>query len=190
MSRTEQRNTTLPADKGVNSRKEFDLFFKTYYATFISFACRYCLNSEEARDIVQDVFICFWEQRANFNSLIAVKTFFYRSISNRALNYLKHEDVKNRYADGQQKKIQSEEFVIENVIREEVSSIIHAKIRELTPSEQKIIQLALQNKSNQEIAELLQISVPTVKTHKMHAYAKLRIELKELRFLILILIAA
>ena len=41
--------------------------------------------------------------------------------------------------------------------------------------------------SNQEIADLLSLSVPTVKTHKMHAYARLRAELEELRFLLLIL---
>lgn len=190
MSRTKQRNNALPADKGASSREEFDRFFKTHYATFISFACRYCLNEEEARDIVQDVFVSFWEQRANFPTCLAAKTFCYRSISNRVINYLKHEDVKARYANGELQKMQSEEFTIESVIREEVSAMLHAKIKELTPSEQKIILLTLQNKSNQEIAELLQISLPTVKSHKMHAYAKLRTELKELRFLLYSLLFA
>ncbi len=189
MNRIKQDNSTHPANKGVTSKKEFNLFFSKYYATFISFACRYCLNEEEARDIVQDVFISFWEQRTKFDSLLTIKAFFYRSISNRILNYLKHEDVKNRYASGQLQKMQSEEFIMDNVIQEEVSSIIHMKIKELTPSEQKIILLSLQNKSNQEIAELLQISVTTVKTHKMHAYAKLRVELKELRYLLIFLLA-
>lgn len=188
MKRIEQDNSTYPTNKGVTGKKEFDLFFLKYYATFVSFACRYCLNEEEARDIVQDVFVSFWEQRTRFDSLLAIKAFFYRSISNRVLNYLKHEDVKNRYAGGQLQKMQSEEFILENVIQEEVSSIIHMKIKELTPSEQKIILLSLQNKSNQEIADLLHVSVTTVKTHKMHAYAKLRVELKELRYLLVFLL--
>lgn len=83
--------------------------------------------------------------------------------------------------------MQSEEFIQENIIREEVSFMVRRKIKELTPREQEIIILSLQNKSNQEIADLLSISVPTVKTHKMHAYARLRAELEELRFLLLIL---
>lgn len=171
----------------VSSKKEFDLFFKKYYTLFLSFACRYRLDTEEARDIVQDVFIAFWEQHESFTSIVAIKAFFYRSISNRCLNYLKHEDVKDRYAESQIQVMQSEEFIQENIIREEVSFMVRRKIKELTPREQEIIILSLQNKSNQEIAELLSISVPTVKTHKMHAYARLRAELEELRFLLLIL---
>lgn len=171
----------------MKNKREFDLFFKKHYTLFLSFACRYRLDTEEARDIVQDVFISFWEQHENFSSIVAVKAFFYRSIANRCLNHLKHEDVKNRYAESQIQEMQSEEFIQENIIREEVSFIVRKKIKELTPREQEIIILSLQNKSNQEIADLLSLSVPTVKTHKMHAYARLRAELEELRFLLLIL---
>lgn len=173
--------------KGINSKREFDLFFKKYYTLFLSFACRYRLDAEEARDIVQDVFIAFWEQHENFPSIVTVKAFFYRSIANRCLNFLKHEDVKSRYAESQLQEMQSEEFIHENIIREEISFIVRKKIKQLTPREQEIIILSLQNKSNQEIADLLSLSVPTVKTHKMHAYARLRAELEELRFLLLIL---
>lgn len=183
---TESNTETIGALK-MNSKKEFDSFFKQYYTLFLSFACRYRLDVEEARDIVQDVFIAFWEQKENFSSVVAAKAFFYRSISNRCLNYLKHEDVKSRYAEHQIEAMQSEEFIQENIIREEVSFIVRRKIKELTPREQEIILLSLQNKTNQEIADLLSLSVPTVKTHKMHAYARLRSELEELRFLLVII---
>lgn len=173
--------------KIINTKKEFDLFFKKYYTLFFSFARRYLPDAEEARDIVQEVFISFWEQRENFTSLISIKAFFYRSISNRCLNYLKHEDVKNRYADSHVSEKESDEFIQESIIREEVSFIVRKKIKELTPREQEIIILSLQNKSNQEIADLLSLSITTVKTHKMHAYARLRNELEELRFLLLFL---
>jgi RNA polymerase sigma factor, sigma-70 family/RNA polymerase sigma-70 factor, Bacteroides expansion family 1 len=182
-----KNNIDKLAANGINSKKEFDLFFKKYYTLFLSFACRYHLDTEEARDIVQEVFIAFWEQRGNFPSIVTIKAFFYRSIANRCLNFLKHEDVKNRYAESQLQKMQSEEFIHENIIREEISFIVRKKIKQLTPREQEIIILSLQNKSNQEIADLLSLSVTTVKTHKMHAYARLRAELEELRFLLLIL---
>ncbi|MDE6988380.1 MAG: RNA polymerase sigma-70 factor, partial [Bacteroides acidifaciens] len=111
----------------VKNKKEFDLFFKKYYTLFLSFACRYRLDVEEARDIVQDVFIAFWEQRENFTSIVTIKAFFYRSISNRCLNHLKHEDVKDRYAESQLQVMQSEEFIQENIIREEVSFMVRQK---------------------------------------------------------------
>ncbi|MBQ8501783.1 MAG: RNA polymerase sigma-70 factor [Bacteroides sp.] len=169
------------------TKKNFDDFFKEYYTLFLSFTIRYGLPEEEAKDIVQDVFISFWGQRTNFPSLPAVKSFFYRAISNACLDYLKHEDVKKRYAESQLKQMASEEFIHENVIREEVSFIIRQKIKKLTPREQEIIILSLQEKSIQEIADLLKLSIATVKSHKMHAYARLRTELEELRFLLLLL---
>ena len=73
----------------VSNKKEFDLFFKKYYTLFLSFACRYRLDAEEARDIVQDVFIAFWEQHESFTSIVAIKAFFYRSISNRCPPFLR-----------------------------------------------------------------------------------------------------
>lgn len=171
----------------MNSKKEFDLFFKEYYTLFLSFACRYQLEPEEVQDIVQDVFIAFWEQHENFTSIYAIKAFFYRSISNRCLNYLKHENVKNRYAESLALQASSEEFIQENIIREEVSFMVRQKIKQLSQREQEVLILSLQNKSNQEIADLLSLSVATVKTHKMHAYSRLRKELGELRVLLLFL---
>ena len=168
---------------GIVDKQGFDLFFKQYYTLFVSFACRYRLDLEEARDIVQDVFIVFWEQKSQFNSLLAIKSFFYRSISNRCLNLLKHEDVKERYAESVLNEMESDSFVQESIIREEVSFIIRKQIKELTQQEQKIILLSLQNKSNQEIADHLTISLATVKSHKMHAYAKLREALGEVVFI-------
>lgn len=73
-----KNNIDKLAANGINSKKEFDLFFKKYYTLFLSFACRYHLDTEEARDIVQEVFIAFWEQRGNFPSIVTIKAFFYR----------------------------------------------------------------------------------------------------------------
>ena len=187
MTRLFLHDSDAQAECAIRSRKGFDSFFKGHYTLFVSFACRYGLRTEEAQDIVQDVFAAFWEQRENFSSLIAAKAFCYRSVANRCLNHLKHEDIKNRYAESQMQKMQTEEFIQEGIIREEVSLVVRNKIKALSQREQEIIILSLKDKSNQEIADLLSISVPTVKTHKMHAYAQLRAELAELRFLLLIL---
>lgn len=173
--------------EGLKGKKEFDLFFKQYYSLFLSFARRYQLNDEESCDIVQEVFIAFWEQRANFSEIISIKSFFYRSVSNRCLNHLKHEDVKRRYIEYQWDDMEASEFMQENIIREEVSLMIHRQIKQLSPREQEVLILSLQNKTNQEIADQLSLSLATVKSHKMHAYARLRKQLDELKMLLAII---
>lgn len=172
------------AGRGIRTRKEFDNFFRLYYTTFLSFACRYGLGVEASRDIVQDVFVSFWKQRENFHHLLAVKTFFYRSIAHACLDALKHEDIKVRYAENYLLHSENEEFTMNNIIQEEVSLMVRQKVKKLTPREQEVISLTLQGKSLQEIADILSLSVATVKSHKMHAYSRLRTELEELRFLL------
>ena len=48
-----------------------------------------------------------------------------------------------------------------------------ADIDELTPSEQRAVDLLVRGLSNREIADQLSVSVYTVETHLLHAYAKL-----------------
>ncbi len=49
----------------------------------------------------------------------------------------------------------------------------------LTPQEQKIVQLMLQDKSNKDIADALFVSVSTVKTHINNIYKKLNVQSRE-----------
>lgn len=49
----------------------------------------------------------------------------------------------------------------------------------LTPQEQKVVELILRNKSNKDIADMLFISVSTVKTHINNSYKKLNVQSRE-----------
>lgn len=51
-----------------------------------------------------------------------------------------------------------------------------AKESDLTPSERRVVELAMSGQSNKDIAKTLVISVYTVQTHLSHAYAKLGIQ--------------
>jgi DNA-binding NarL/FixJ family response regulator len=48
-----------------------------------------------------------------------------------------------------------------------------AAVGELTPTEQRVVDLAIEGLSNKEIAQALVVTVNTVETHLVHAYAKL-----------------
>ncbi|MCD8185577.1 MAG: hypothetical protein LUD68_03715 [Rikenellaceae bacterium] len=55
---------------------EFRVFYHSYFPYFISFANSFLDSEEDARDIVQEIFLAFWKSRANFDDLISVKAFF------------------------------------------------------------------------------------------------------------------
>lgn len=169
------------------SEKELKRLHQLYFPYFLSFACGYIKDQEVCRDLIQDVFISYWEKHQDFSDFISLKAYFYRSIRNKCLNEIRNNKSKYFIELEELHNKTSMDYLEEKVIREEVSKIIHEQIKNLTPQAQKILRLSLQGKTNPEIADILFISVNTVKTHKLKAYSLLRIKLRDLHNLIQII---
>lgn len=93
---------------------------------------------------------------------------------------MKHLDVKNTYADRLNPEQFDENLFDKNYIREETIRLIYQAIESLPENSKKIIDLSLQGLKNEDIAQALNLSVNTVKTHKKTAYKMLRIQLKDI----------
>jgi RNA polymerase sigma-70 factor (ECF subfamily) len=172
------RNTEIKLGNG--EKVDLKEFFDTYYTQLTLFASRYLINLTECEDIVQEVFISFWKKRKNFSNLYAVKAFFYISTRNSCLDILKHRKVEERYRQQNITKMDEPDSFLEEVIKEEAYSEIYREINKLPEMGKKVLLLALHENSNEEIAQILNIAINTVKTHKARAYKVLRKNLNEL----------
>lgn len=158
----------------------FEHFFKEYFPKFYAFATRFVEDSYVCEDIVQEVFVSVWESTAQkYDSQLMLQAYMYRAIRNRALNYLKHHKIKERYAQNYLEELGTEAYMLASVLEEEAHFLLYEAIGRLTPQCRQVIKLHLEGKSNKEIAEEMQITVSTVKTHKMVAYKELRDLLKD-----------
>lgn len=166
---------------------ELKRFYQLYFPHFLTFALCYIKDRELCRDLIQDIFVSYWEKHKQFNDIISLKVYLYRSIRNKCLNEIRDMQSKNYYELDDWHELVSEDFLEENIIREEVAAIVRQEIAKLSPQAQKIIHFSLDGKTNQEIADLLSISINTVKTHKKNIYSSLRIQLQNLIMLILLL---
>lgn len=126
------------------------------------FANQYVENDALAADIVQECFVKLWQLRDDFMYVHQIKSFLYTSVRNKSLNELEHTKV----------------------IAEESYRILVDAIEKLPPQMKSIMQLALEGKSNPEIAETLNISGETVHSQKKIAYRKLRVYLKDYYYLV------
>lgn len=72
-------------------------FYEEYFALFVSFANNLLPSEEECKDVVHDVFLKYWNTRNDFDNLIAIRAFFYKSIRNTCLNLIRHQQVQNKY---------------------------------------------------------------------------------------------
>lgn len=78
--------------------------------------------------------------------------------------------------------MESESFLVKSVWDEETHHLLYKAIDTLTPQCKEVIRYHLEGKKNQEIAELMDISIVTVKSHKMVAYKQLRETLSKIIF--------
>lgn len=62
----------------------------------------------------------------------------------------------------------------DTVLEEEVHRIVAQEIEKLPEEQRKVVYFHMEGKNNLEIAEIMQISVNTVKTHKARARKTLK----------------
>lgn len=167
-------------------KKEKD-FYTENFSHYLLFACNYIPDEDICKDIVQDVFINYWKQQENFKDELSVKAFLYKSIRNGCLNQIRHHHIRKQYFSSLPGDWETEDFFMENVIKEEVSGIILQEIDKLSETSRKIILRSLEGLSNEEIAKELQVSINTVKTHKARSYITLRKNLEYLRDILIFL---
>lgn len=145
-----------------------DLFtrFRNY---LVLFAIRRIDQLDAAEDIVQETFITVWENKKIYNSYQGLKAYLYELVQNKCTNYLKHKQVEDKYVS--YVKTTGEETEGDyNLMQEEIYRELYmVAIRELPEKCQKVFELHLEGKKNDEIAEILGISVLTVKSHKQNA---------------------
>ena len=117
---------------------------------------------------------------------VSAKTFLYVSIKNLCFNYLRDKKETIDYTN--QEVINREYHFKNRLIEEETYRIVSHAIDSLPPQSSKIIKMCLEGKQNKEIAEILGISVNSVKTLKYNALSTLKEVLKDHFYILIILL--
>ena len=69
--------------------KDFERLFKEYFKPLVNFANKFLNDIDAAKEIVHDAFVRLWERRAEIDVNKSVKSYIYRSVQNRCLNYIR-----------------------------------------------------------------------------------------------------
>lgn len=162
------------------NKKAFQAFFDHYFNALAAFGYKYVPDQYVVEDMVQEVFVSFWQTKENFDHINAAKSFLYTSVRNKCLNHLKHQTVIRKHQEALIYNLESDQYFEAHVIEEETFNQLLIEIRKLPDGAQEIMLLALNGLKNQEIADELNVSINTVKTQKKIAYAKLKDELGRL----------
>lgn len=156
----------------------FEQLFRSYYKALCLFAASILRSPEDGEEIVQDLFFQLWEKREQLQINTSLKSYLYRSVRNRCLNFIKHEKVKEKY---RQEAVQQ---FSENVREKaddgtELAEKIQQAIATLPPRCREIFELSrFEGLKYREIADVLEISPKTVEVQMGKALKELRKHLK------------
>ena len=164
------------------SKEAFTTVFNRYSRLLYSLAYRYFKSGEEAEDAVQHTFMRLWEQRESFDFQSGIRSLLFTILKNYVLNELRHRKIVfEKHYEMAQHNEEADESFLREFENKDLREHLIAAINKLPPQKRKICLLKIEGKlSNQEIADKMQLTVPTVKSHYTQAIKMLRGEIEPL----------
>lgn len=163
----------------VQAYHSFEELFRGNYAKLCFFALQFLGNEEEVKDVVQEVFVSYWNKRESLSIAEgAIVSFLYSAVRNACLNRLRRLKIERGYLNEQEADPAEEAAVLNLMIKAEVMVEIHKIITTLPAGCQQIFKMGyLEGLKNPQIAAELGVSVNTVKTQKKRGLQLLKLRL-------------
>lgn len=156
----------------MGNESAFRKLFYLYSERFYLWAYQITQDSSAAEDIVQDFFVRYWEKRETICFQPSFAAYAYRSIYNASLNFLRDN---KRFVYGYEITIDLIDTDVEDEDLQELKRVLLKAIDELPERCKKIFVMAtLEKKKYTEVADMLGISVNTVKVQVSKAYRILK----------------
>lgn len=153
-----------------------DMLFRRHYVDLCRVANRYVRNESQAEDLIQELFASVWEKREGLpEELASVGGYLRRAARNRSLNFLRDQ---NRIPinDGEvPETIATSSQASDALEQDDLRQRIDGAINRLPERCRLVFTMSkIDDMSNREIAESLEISPKTVENQMTRAYRFLR----------------
>lgn len=152
----------------INNRTadSFRVLYSLYAVPLIRFSSKYLINKCDAEDIIQDVFVEFWQGKSKFTNMAQVRSYLYKATKSHTLNYIKRRkrmvynvsfleyehssDMPNNFFD----------------LHSELRSLFDSSLGELPRECKKIMNYIIKGLNSFEIAKKLNSAPSTVRAQK------------------------
>jgi RNA polymerase sigma-70 factor (ECF subfamily) len=166
----------------------FEKLYFNMQPRLFGFSRKFIDDSEVARDIIQEIFFEFWENRKIIIIKTSVNAYFFRILHNKCLNYIRNKKVQDKYVGYMDIKLKEAELLFfdqdqesyKSIFFKEIEDIYRISAENLPESCREIFVLSRRiGLSNKEIADQLSISVRTVENQIYRALKILKVKLKD-----------
>ncbi|MGF7079296.1 RNA polymerase sigma-70 factor [Mucilaginibacter sp. UYCu711] len=166
----------------------FAEIYNRYFSLLYLHAHRRLKDKDEARDLVQELFAYLWSKRRVLEPKNNFSNYLYTWVRNRVLNNIAHKHVEDRYRALLPNWLSEAEVHTDHRLRErQLAAIIESEIQQLPPKMREVFELSRKaNMNYKEIAEKLNLTEQSVRSHVKNALKILRARLGVLFYLMLI----
>jgi len=155
----------------------------------VIYASQFTADRAEAEEIVQEFFVRFWQKHQQILFSDSLKNYFFSSVRNSSLNYLKHRKIETNYLKEIYELSNAHLAYDTNLyVTSELQEKIKSSIDLLPEKCREIFMMSrIRGLKNEEIAVELNLSKRTVETQISNALKVLRVELKDYAGLLIFL---
>jgi RNA polymerase sigma-W factor len=185
----QEADRILIRDALVGNQRAYDELIKKYRGSVYNLVYRMIENRQEAEDIVQETFIKAFNALKTFNEEFAFSTWLFKIATNNCIDTLRKRklqtyslDTPVQTKDGEVSRDFADERYSpeQSTISSESTSIILDAIQDLPHKYQTVINMRhKEDKSYEEISDILEIPIGTVKARIFRARELLKRKLKD-----------
>ncbi len=169
----------------ISGRRDFEQLYNQYWEMVYSICCYYLKDTEESKDLVQDIFRSLWERKEKLDvEKDAMKGYLIRSAKYRVSEHIRNKTISKKHLTVIKSDDPVDNSMPEDIYQSQLLSEKITKLVENLPDQCQRVFVMSRSKglSNAEISDLLQISKRTVEYHISKALCVLRQNLKEYPF--------
>ncbi|MDO6429611.1 RNA polymerase sigma-70 factor [Flavitalea sp. BT771] len=153
----------------------FKALYDRYFGLLHIHSFQRLKDKDEAKDLVQDIFLRLWEQRQTVPLCSNFSGYLYTCAKNRVLNLLAHKAVQQKYILSIEETANSEAITDHRVRELQLAVIIEKQITLLPPKMRRVFEMSRgSNMTYAEIAQRLNLSKQSVRSHVKGALRQLK----------------
>ncbi len=152
-----------------DQQEAFRELFTQFYKPLVVAARIYTGNNPESEDIVQQVFVKFWEEGLHNKINTSFRRYLHISVRNTCFNHLKQLKPAH-HPEPNTEQEQLVEEAMDFLLHQEELQVFEEAYKELPPQSRKVFELVyFSDQSYKDAALKLNLSVNTVKSHLKNA---------------------
>jgi RNA polymerase sigma-70 factor (ECF subfamily) len=159
-------------------RAAFEEIYRRYWHPLFLHAYHILDDEDEAQDIIQDLFIAFWNKPFADQIHTSLKSYLYVTARNKVLNHIRKNKINANFIQLLGTQLTEKDFkTVEDIELKELTALIDQEIDLLPPRMKQVFEMSRKEfLTHKEIAERLGTSEETVKKQISNSLKLLRVK--------------